>query len=160
VRLAVREVDPDQPLFGLSSMEETLSRSVFVQTFPTALIGVFAIMALALATVGVYGVLSCAVSDRTREIGVLMALGADPGDVVRRFVRRGLFLVGAGVASGLPLAFVLTRLIESALFGVGPGDPVASVAALAVLASVAALACYVPARRAAGVDPLTALRHE
>ena len=123
-------------------------------------IAAFGAVSLLLAAIGIYGVLACSVSQRTQEIGVRMALGADPRSVVRLVVGSALGWVGAGVAAGLVAAAFVTRVLQSFLFGVEPTDPVTLAGVLAVLAAVAALAGYVPARRATRVDPIVAMRVE
>jgi putative ABC transport system permease protein len=126
----------------------------------TSLFAVFALAALALAAIGLYGVLSYSVGLRVREIGIRMALGAGRGEVLRRTVGQGLLLIGIGTALGLGVAFVLSRLLSSLLFGISPTDPGLFLAAFAVLLAVAVVACYVPARRASRVDPIVVLRYE
>jgi putative ABC transport system permease protein len=160
VRKTVWDVDRDQPVSNVSTMEEVLSGSIARQRFSTLLLGVFAGVALVLAAVGLYGVMSYSVAQRTREIGLRMALGAQRGDVLRMVVGQGLKLVLVGVAIGLAAAFALTRVMSSLLFGVSATDPATLAAISLLLISVAALASYIPARRATRVDPLIALRYE
>jgi len=160
VRRTVWEIDKDQPVSDISSMEEVVSESVARQRFSMLLLGVFASLALILAAVGIYGVMSYTVAQRTREIGIRMALGAQRGDVLRLTVGQGLRLVSVGVLIGLAAAFVLTRVMASLLFGVSPTDLTTFITISVVLISVAALASYLPALRATKVDPMFALRYQ
>jgi ABC-type antimicrobial peptide transport system permease subunit len=142
------------------SMERQVADSIAGKRFTMTLLGVFAALALVLASIGIYGVLSYAVGQRTREIGVRMALGAQRLDVLRMVLRDGAQMVLAGVVLGVCGALALTRLMRSMLYGVQATDPLTFIAVAALLSSVALLACYVPARRAMKVDPMHALRHE
>ncbi|HEY0321330.1 MAG TPA: ABC transporter permease [Pyrinomonadaceae bacterium] len=160
VRREVRAVDSDLPVFGVRTMEQVMAKTVSQRRFAMVLLGVFASIALALSATGLYGVLAYSVSQRTREIGIRMALGASPGDVLRMVIAQGLILTFAGVAVGLAGAFVVTRFLSSLLFGVSPRDPVTFACITLLLSVVALLACYVPARRATKVDPMIALRYE
>jgi putative ABC transport system permease protein len=160
VREAVREVDPYQPVSSVRTMEEVLGRETAERRVGVILLAGFAGLALLLAALGVYGVLAFFVVQHTPEIGVRVALGASPGDVLRMVVARGMKLVLAGVALGLAGALALTRLMESQLYGVSAADPLTFLLTTLLLATVALLACLVPALRATRVDPLEALRYE
>ncbi|HEV2842283.1 MAG TPA: ABC transporter permease [Chthoniobacterales bacterium] len=160
VRNAVWSIDKDQPVSNIRSMEEIVSRAVARQRFSTMLLGIFATLALVLAAVGIYGVMSYSIAQRTHEIGIRMALGAQRSDVLKMAVGQGLRLVLIGVAIGVVSAFVLTRVMASLLFGVSATDPVTFVAISLVLITVALLASYIPALRAARIDPMVALRYQ
>jgi putative ABC transport system permease protein len=160
VRAQVKELDPDLPIIHVMPMTEVVSMSIWQPRLYTALFGVFAAVALILAMVGIYGVMSYAVSQRTREIGLRMALGAERKDVLKLVVGQGIALAAIGVGVGLVLALGLTRLMSSLLFGVGATDPITFAAVSVLLTGVALGACFVPARRAARVDPMVALRYE
>jgi putative ABC transport system permease protein len=156
----VRKFDPNLPVTHVMTLDNLLSDSVSPRRFSTFLLGVFAGLALLLAAMGIYGVMSYVVSLRTNEIGIRMALGAQPGDIWRLVIGRGAQLALAGVALGLMGAFALTKLISSLVYGVRPTDPVTFGGVALLLVSAALLACYVPARRAMRVDPMVALRYE
>ena len=141
-------------------MEEIVSDSVARQRFSMLLLGVFAGLAVVLAAVGIYGVMSYSVAQQTREIGIRMALGAQRSDVLKMTVGQGLRLVLTGVAIGLAAAFVLTRVMSTLLFGVSPTDPLTFISISIVLIGVALLASYIPALRATRVDPMFALRYQ
>jgi putative ABC transport system permease protein len=156
----VAAMDADLPLFGVKTMREYLSSSVAGPRFNTTLLSIFAGVALVLTLVGLYGVMSYSVAQRTNEIGIRLALGAQTRDVLWMIVKQGSILIVLGLAIGLVGAFAATRLIASLLFGVTAKDPFTFVAAAVLLAVVALLACYIPAWRATKVDPLKALRYE
>jgi putative ABC transport system permease protein len=160
VRGQIAALDKDQPVFNVRTMEQALARSVAARRFSMILLSVFAALALILAAVGIYGVISYSVAQRTREVGIRMALGAQTTDVLKLVVRDGLKLVVIGVAVGLLGAFMLTRLMSTLLFGVTPTDVVTYATVALGLIGVALAACYIPARRATKVDPLVALRFE
>jgi putative ABC transport system permease protein len=160
VRDEVRQVDRNQPLARVRTMEDVIAESVAPRRFSMSLLSGFAMLALFLAAIGIYGVIAYSVTQRTHEIGIRMALGAGHGDVLRLVVGQGLKPVGMGVALGLIAAWPLTRLLSGLLFQVSATDPWTFAGIPLLLAGVALCACYLPARRAARVDPLTALRFE
>jgi len=159
-RRAVQSVDPALPVFDVSTMEEVVYRSATAPRFNASLLGIFAALALVLATVGIYGVITYAVQQRTHEIGVRRALGAQAADVLRQILRQGMFLASVGIAIGLAGAWALTRFLSSLLFDVRPTDAMTFVLVPLILGAVALVACYLPARRATKVDPMVALRYE
>jgi predicted permease len=160
LRNAVQTIDPTQPVTNIRTLDQIISDSIAQSRLNMLLMGLFGGLALILAAVGIYGLLSYAVTERTREIGTRMALGAQVPDVTKLVLKQGMTLALIGEVIGLVGAFALTRVIRGLLFGVAPTDATTFIAVAAVLTSVALLACYFPARRAAKVDPLVALRHE
>jgi ABC-type antimicrobial peptide transport system permease subunit len=160
VQQAVWSVNPNLPLANVRLLCDIHEESMARTSFTLVMLGIAAGVALLLGLVGIYAVISYSVSQRTREIGIRIALGARQGEVRGMFVRHGLLLTGAGLVLGLGAAAALTRLMSALLFGVSPLDPVTLAAVSAVLAAVALLASYIPARRASGVDPVEALRWE
>jgi putative ABC transport system permease protein len=160
VRNEVRKIDPDLPLTNVATMEDRLSDAVAQPRFRTTLIALFAVVALILACVGIYGVISYSVTLRTHEIGIRMALGAQAGDVLTMVIRQAIVLAIIGVALGLTASYALTSLMSKLLFGVQPTDPATFVLTAAILSITALLASYLPARRATKIDPLEALRYE
>ena len=160
VRGVVQSLDRDAPVYAVRTVGEILDRSVATPRFNTLLIGLFAVVALILTMVGLYGVMSCAVSENTQQIGIRMALGAQRRDVLRVVLGQGMRLAIVGVVIGLGAALAVTRLMSSLLFGVGSADPWTFTSVAVLLLGVAAAACYLPARRAMNVDPMIALRQE
>jgi len=160
VRREVKALDPNLPVSNVRTMEEVVAQSLAARRFVLLLFSFFAGLALLLATVGIYGVLTASVSQRTRELGIRMALGATTGDVGRLILGQGLKLVVSGILLGLVSALALKRIIGKLLFGVSPTDPLTLTVIAVLLIAVALFACWVPARRATKVDPLTALRNE
>ncbi|MGB0035289.1 MAG: ABC transporter permease [Candidatus Acidiferrales bacterium] len=160
IRREVQAVDPSLPVFGVRTMDEVITKSLAERRFALELLGVFAVVALLLAAIGIYGVMAYSVSQRTHEIGIRMALGAQPSDILRMTIGGGMILVAFGLVSGLVGSAILTRFLRSMLFSVTPTDPFTYAAIPVLLAAVAMLACYIPARRATRVDPLVALREE
>jgi putative ABC transport system permease protein len=160
VQNAVWSVDKNVPLAELCTMSDVVARSVLRRKFTMTLLGIFAALAVVLAAIGLYGVMSYSVSQRTHEIGIRMALGAQRSDVLKMVVSHGMSLAGMGVVVGIAASLGLTRLISRLLFGVSPNDPVTFVALAGLLMSVALFANYIPARRATKVDPMVALRYE
>jgi predicted permease len=160
VRAAVRGLDPDLPIYGVKTMEQRVGESLAQRRFAVALLSLFAVLAFGLAAVGTYGVIAYLVSQGTREIGIRMALGATPERISRMVVRGGVVMAGIGIVAGLGGAFVITRFMQSLLFGIAPTDPLTFAAITGGLLLMAVLAAYVPARRAARIDPVVSLRSE
>jgi predicted permease len=155
-----RAIDPNLPVYDVKTMDQWLSESLARRRFAMLSLGLFALVAMILAAVGIYGVMSYSVAQRTREIGIRVALGAQTRNVLKLVIGQGMLLAGIGVGAGLIFAFAITRVMASLLFGVGATDPLTFAAIALLLAGVALLACWIPARRAAKVDPMMALRHE
>jgi putative ABC transport system permease protein len=160
VRQQVKAIDPDQPIYSVRTMDDIRAESVAPERLNLTLLSIFAGIALVLAVVGIYGVMSYTVTQRTHEIGIRMAIGAQPRDVFRMVIGQGMMLALIGVVCGLIGAFGLTRLMASMLFGVEPTDPMTFTAIAVLLTGVALVACYVPGRRATKVDPVVSLRYE
>ena len=160
VRREIRAVDPDQPISNIATMADQLGEETQQRRVAMILLATFAALALLLSMLGIYGVLAYFVAQQTPEIGVRLALGAQPGDVLGLVLKKGMILAIGGVGVGLIAAFVLARLMQSLLYGVSATDPLTFAGVAALLLVVALLACYVPARRATRVDPMVALRCE
>ncbi len=160
IRSEMRQLDPALPIRSLRSMEQLVGRSVAPQRFNLSLLGLLAALGLILTAVGIYGVMAYGVSQRAHEIGLRMALGAQTRDVLKLVVKQGMALTMMGVALGLIASFALTRLMKSLLFGASATDPLTFIVIALLLTVVALLACWIPARRAAKVDPMVALRTE
>ncbi|HEX7295099.1 MAG TPA: FtsX-like permease family protein, partial [Pyrinomonadaceae bacterium] len=160
IRREVHALDPDQPVATVRTMNDWIDRAVATPRYQALLLGIFAGVALLLATTGIYGVMSYVVTQRTHEIGVRMALGAPRWNVLKLVLRQGMALVLIGVVLGLLGAFALTRVMSALLFGVTAKDPFTFATVAVLLAVVAFVACFIPARRATKVDPLVALRYE
>jgi putative ABC transport system permease protein len=161
VRAELLAVDPTLPVKDISSMAGQIGDTLAATRLASTLISIFGVVALLLASIGLYGVMAWIVSHRTREVGIRMALGARPGDVLKLVLKQGLVLTLAGVVIGLLAALAVTRLIDTQqLYGVSATDPFTFAVIALLLTAVSLLACYLPARRATKVDPLTALRYE
>jgi putative ABC transport system permease protein len=160
IRSVVQNIDPNQPVTAIRSMEENVAQSVSAPRFRTVLLSVFAGIALVLAAVGIFGVMAYSVAQRTRELGLRIALGASRGRVLQLVLAHGVRLTLVGVGIGLVATFLLTRYVSSLLFNVPPYDPMTLVGVVAALVVISLCACYLPARRATLVDPIVALREE
>jgi putative ABC transport system permease protein len=157
---SVQSIDKDLPLLHVKTLDQYVSESIADTRFESVLLGIFGALALTLTAIGVYGVISYTVAQRTREMGIRLALGAERGAIITMILRSGLLLVAMGILPGLVAAFLLTRLIAGLLYGVSPSDPSTFLSVSVVLVAMAVLASYLPARRAAKVDPMVALRYE
>jgi putative ABC transport system permease protein len=160
IRNLVAAIDPSQPVANIKTMDSVVADTVAPRKFNMSVLALFATMALALATLGIYGVMAYSVAERTHEIGIRMALGAQRTNVLGLVMKHGLMLTTIGICLGLVIAFSLTRLMTALLFGVTSTDATTFAVVPALLIVVAGVACYVPARRAAKVDPLVALKYE
>jgi predicted permease len=160
VRQEVENIDPNVPVHSISTMDQIITRSLADRRFALELLGIFAAVALLLAAVGIYGVMAYSFSQRTHEVGIRIALGAQRTDILRMALGEGMRTVVIGLASGLVGAAIVTRLFRSLLFNVAPADPITFLSVSSILAAVALFACYIPAQRATRVDPLAALREE
>jgi putative ABC transport system permease protein len=159
-RDVVHSLDKNAPVYGIRTAEEILGRSVANPRFNTLLLGLFAGVALILTAVGLYGVISCSVSQSTHEIGIRVALGAQVSDVLKLVVKQGMLLAAVGIVIGLAAAYGLTQLMANLLYEVGATDPWTFAIVAVLLLGIAVIACYLPARRATKVDPMVALRYE
>jgi putative ABC transport system permease protein len=162
VRNEIRSLDPEVTVFGTTTIQQMITDSpaTFLRRYPAFLIGIFAVVALILAAIGIYGVISYSVSQQRQEIGIRLALGAEKRHIVAMVMKQGVYLVAGGVGVGLAASFGVTRLLASLLFGVSPNDPFIMSGIAVLIALVALLACFIPARRATKVDPMIALRYE
>jgi putative ABC transport system permease protein len=160
VRREVLAIDRDQPVYNMSTMSQLLKESIAQRRLTMLMLGAFSLIALLLAASGIFGVTAYTVAQRTQEIGIRLALGAQPRDILRLVVGQGMVLSLTGVAIGVAAALALTRYLSSLLYGVGSTDPLTFASLALLLTGVALLACYIPARRAMKVDPMEALRYE
>jgi putative ABC transport system permease protein len=160
VRAAIHDIEPRRPVYSMRPLPDALRRALSQTRFQTLLLSLFSMMALALAAIGLYGVMAYMVSQRTREIGLRVALGARPGQVVGEILRSGGALAGAGAGAGIVLAAAASRLLSALLYGVRPSDMTAYLAATGVLFAAAFLACLIPGKRGASIDPTEALREQ
>jgi putative ABC transport system permease protein len=160
LRGAVQQVDKDQPISNIMTMEQLLAESMAQRRFNMLLLAIFSAVALLLAAVGIFGVMNYSVTQRTHEIGIRMALGAQGSDVLKMVVGQGMALALIGVVVGVASSFILTRIMSNLLFGVSATDPLTFAGVSLLLTLIALLSCYIPARRATKVDPMIALRYE
>jgi putative ABC transport system permease protein len=160
MRNCIFALDKDQPLFEVATMEQLLSDSIALRRFSMLLLLVFAGLAMVLSIIGIYGVISYSVTQRTREIGVRLALGARGADILKMVVGHGMVLTATGILIGVIVAFVLTRILSNLLYGISPTDPLVFVFVPLVLAAAALSSCLIPAYRATKVNPIVALRFE
>jgi ABC-type antimicrobial peptide transport system permease subunit len=160
VRQAVWSVNASLPVASVQTMQDIYDKSLARTSFTLVMLGIAGAMALVLGIIGIYGVIAYSVSQRRREIGIRLALGAEPSELKRMFIRHGVTLAAVGVAIGLATAVGLTRLMKSLLFGISPLDPITYAAVPIVLVAATVIASYLPARRAAAVDPVEALKAE
>jgi ABC-type antimicrobial peptide transport system permease subunit len=160
IKREIASVDPEQAVSEIATMDENIGESLAPRRLSMTLLAAFAGLAVSLASIGLYGVMALAVTQRTRELGIRLALGASRRDVLRLILSQGAVLVGTGLAAGLLGAFVVSRALRSILYNVAPLDPAALFSALLILSLVALIACFLPARRASLVDPIEALRME
>jgi ABC-type antimicrobial peptide transport system permease subunit len=160
IKKELRGIDPELPMYSVRTMDDRVQESLARRRFSMLLLGIFAGLALVLAAIGIYGVMAYLVNQGTREIGIRMAIGATQREIVRLVVFQGMTIALTGIAAGLAAAFVFTRLMRSLLFGISAADPTTFGSISLLLASIALLASYVPARRAARIDPILCLRSE
>ncbi len=160
IRQVNKQISSQQVVFGAQTMDEIIALSIADRRFSMILLGLFAALALILSAIGIYGVVSYLVGQRTREIGIRVALGAQYTDVLRIVLLEGAKMTAVGIAVGVAVSVALTRLLGNLLFGVSPTDPATLIAVSLILSAISLLACYIPARRASQLDPLAALRYE
>jgi putative ABC transport system permease protein len=160
VRDGVHSFDPTLPVFGAQSLTKIVSASLSQRRFSLEMVALFALTALLLASLGIYGVISYLVSERTREIGIRLALGAQKRNILRVILQQGLRLAVTGAVIGIVCAVIVSHLMATLLYGVEPTDPLSFAGVATLFVGVALLACYLPARRAMKIDPMVALRHE
>jgi ABC-type antimicrobial peptide transport system permease subunit len=160
LRARVRQVDPDLGLVKVRTQDQQIESALLQERLFVTLTSGFGVLALALACVGIYGIMAYQVANRTNEIGIRLALGAQPGQVQGMILRESTWLAGAGIVAGVGAALALVRLVKSMLYGIQPWDPVTLIGGVFILLAVALAASWIPARRAAGVQPMEALRHE